>query len=96
MKSLLTQLASTKVNIDEDIVIVVLLKSLPDEDCGNVITTLTKLSPTSLVEVKTALLEEERRIKARKGGHSSIIKEEEVLFTKGKLKGKITTRGLHR
>ena len=66
MKSLLTQLASIKINIDEDIVIVVLLKGLLDEEYGHVITTLTNLTSTSLVKVEVALLEEETKVKAWK------------------------------
>ena len=65
MKSLLTQLASIKINLDEDIVIAVLLKSLPDEDYSNVITTLTNLPTTKVVDVEAAFLEKERKIKAR-------------------------------
>ena len=49
MKSLLTQLASIKINLDEDIVIAVLLKSLTDEHYSNVITTLTKFLPLNLL-----------------------------------------------
>lgn len=86
MKSLLTQLASIKINLDEDIVIAVLLKSLPTEDYSNVITTLTNLPTTKLVDVEVALLEEERKIKAR--GGIEHVKEGEILFTKNKFKGR--------
>ena len=90
MKSLITQLASIKINLDEDIVIDVLLKSLQDEDYSNVITTLTNVPNTSLIEVEAALLEEERKIKFKKGRFTH-VKEEEALFTKIKFQGKYTT-----
>ena len=66
--------------------IAVLLKSLPDEDYSNVITTLTNLPTTKLVDVEAALLKEERKIKAR--GGTEHVKEGEVLFTKSKFKGR--------
>ena len=65
MKSLITQLASIKINLDEDIVIIVLLKSLLDEDYLDVITTLTNVPNTSPIEVEVALLAEESKIKAK-------------------------------
>ena len=58
-----------------------LLKSLPIEDYSNVTITLTNVPNTNLVEVEATLLEEERKIKARKGGFTH-VNEEKALFTK--------------
>ena len=88
MKSLLTQFASIKVIIDDDIVIVVLPNSLPNEDYSHVVTTLTKFPNSKQVEVEAALLEQGRKIKARKGIVYIHIKEEEALYTKNKFKHK--------
>ena len=49
------------------------------------LTTLTNLPTTKLVDVEAALLEEERKIKAR--GGIEHVKEGEVLFIKSKFKG---------
>ena len=63
MKSLVIQLARIKIDLDEDIVIVVLLKSLLDEEYRTIVMALTNLPMYSLVDIESSLLEEERKIK---------------------------------
>ena len=62
-------------DLDEDIVITMLFKSLLDEDYGTIIMTLTNLPLSRLVHIESSLLKEERKIKQRNtlfdvGGHT--------------------------
>lgn len=63
MKSLTTQLVGIKVNMEEDVSIAILLKSLPLEDYGQIVTTLTNLPTPKLVDVVGSLMEEEKKLK---------------------------------
>lgn len=63
MKSLTNQVIGIKANVEEDICIALLLKSLPLVEYGHIITTLTNLPKPKLVGVISSLLDEEKKIK---------------------------------
>ena len=63
MKSLTTQLAGINVNMEEDVSIAILLKSLPLEEYGQIVTTLTNLPTPKLVDIVGSLMEEEKKSK---------------------------------
>ena len=81
MKSLTTQLARIKVFMDEDVCIAILLKSLPQEDYGPIVTTLTNLPSPKLVDIVGSLMEEEKKLN-RQG-----LIYVEAYFTKNTSKG---------
>ena len=64
LKSLTSQLNGIEPNlVKDDIVIAVLLKSLPYEDYGAITTTLKLLPEPTLPSIEAALLEEEKKLK---------------------------------
>lgn len=82
MKSILTQLAGIKKVIEEDVIIAVLLKSLPQEGYSNIVTTLTNLPAPKLVDIEASLLDEYNKLKKRQ------IFSEEAFYSKGGYKSK--------
>lgn len=78
MKSLLTQLTGIKMKMDEDIQIVVLLESLP-EDFSTLVTTLTNLPKPTLKDVEASLLEEENKMK-----RSHVVSYDNAYYTNNK------------
>ena len=63
MKSLISQLHGLEINLVEDIIIAILLKSLPHEEFGNIVTTLKLLPNPTMASIEAALLEEEKKMK---------------------------------
>ena len=80
MRSLMTQLSAIGASVSDDDAIVVLLKSLPDEEYGHVVTTLKNLPSPTLEGVITSLQDEEKKIKER-SGHG-----DQALYTKKNFK----------
>ena len=63
MKILTTQVVEVKVNINEDVCMAILLKSLPQEDYGQVVNILTNLPSPKLVEIFESLMEDKKKLK---------------------------------
>ncbi|MCO5570217.1 hypothetical protein L7F22_023935 [Adiantum nelumboides] len=82
MQSLMTQLVGIYLKMDEDIAIFVLLKSLPSS-CNHIVTTLTNMPISKLINVQTSLLEEEKKMNGKiKIKEASIQSDEKVFFNK--------------
>ncbi|MCO5580120.1 hypothetical protein L7F22_033987 [Adiantum nelumboides] len=64
MQSLMTQLAGISLKVDEDIAIAVLLKSLPSS-YDHIVTALTNMPISKLVDVQAYLLEEEKKMNGK-------------------------------
>ena len=60
---LFRSLAGINVNMEEDVCIAILLKSLPLEEYGQIVTTLTNLPTPKLVDIVGSLMEEEKKLK---------------------------------
>ncbi|MCO5572139.1 hypothetical protein L7F22_025890 [Adiantum nelumboides] len=82
MQSLMTQLAGISLKVDEDIAIAVLLKSLPSS-YKHIVTTLTNMPISKLVDVQASLLEEEKKMNGKiQIKEASIQSGEKVFFNK--------------
>ncbi|MCO5557398.1 hypothetical protein L7F22_010961 [Adiantum nelumboides] len=99
MQSLMTQLAGISLKVDEDIAIVVLLKSLPSS-YDHIVTTLTNMPISKLVDVQASLLEEEKKMNGKvEIKEASIQSDEKVFFNKNfkpKAKGKVVCDFCHK
>ncbi|MCO5603335.1 hypothetical protein L7F22_057485 [Adiantum nelumboides] len=92
MQSLMTQLSGISLKVDEDIAIDVLLKSLPSS-YDHIVTTLTNMPISKLVDMQTSLLEEEKKMNGKvEIEEASIQSDEKVLFNKN-FKPKAFTKG---
>ena len=65
MNNLITQLHGVKVNMEEDVFIAILLKSLPQEDHEAIVTTLKNLPSLKLLDVVGLLTKEEKMFRKR-------------------------------
>ncbi|MCO5591092.1 hypothetical protein L7F22_045069 [Adiantum nelumboides] len=89
---LMTQLADISLKVDEDIAIAMLLKSLPSS-YNHIVTTLTNISISKLVDVQASLLEEEKKMNNKIAiKEESIQSDEKVSFNKN-FKPKAFTKG---
>ncbi|MCO5581722.1 hypothetical protein L7F22_035611 [Adiantum nelumboides] len=99
MQSLMTQLAGISLKVDEDIAIVVLLKS-PPSSYDHIVTTLTNMHISKLVDVQASLLEEEKKRNGKvEIKEASIQSDEKVFFNKNlkpKAKGKVVCDFCHK
>ncbi|MCO5554987.1 hypothetical protein L7F22_008526 [Adiantum nelumboides] len=99
MQSLMTQLAGISLKVDEDIAIAVLLKSLPSS-YDHIVTTLTNMPISKLVDMQASLLEEEKKMNGKvKIKEASIQIDEKVFFNKNfkpKAKGKVICDFCHK
>ncbi|MCO5557476.1 hypothetical protein L7F22_011041 [Adiantum nelumboides] len=99
MQSLMTQLAGISLKVDENIAIDVLLKSLPSS-YDHIVTTLTNMPISKLVDVQASLLEEEKKMNGKvEIKEASIQSDEKVFFNKNlkpKAKGKVVCDFCHK
>ncbi|MCO5553311.1 hypothetical protein L7F22_006832 [Adiantum nelumboides] len=72
MQSLMTQLAGISLKVDEDIAIAVLLKSLPSS-YDHIVTTLTNMPISKLVDVQASLLEEEKKMNGKARSSKQVL-----------------------
>ncbi|MCO5566781.1 hypothetical protein L7F22_020461 [Adiantum nelumboides] len=99
IQSLMTQLAGISLKVDEDIAIAVLLKSLPSS-YDHIVTTLTNMPISKLVDVQASLLEEVKKMNGQvEIEEASIQSDEKVFFNKNfkpKTKGKVVCDFCHK
>ncbi|MCO5564807.1 hypothetical protein L7F22_018475 [Adiantum nelumboides] len=92
MQSLMTQLACISLKVDEDIAIAMLLKSLPSS-YDHIVTTLTNMPISKLVDVQTSLLEEEKKMNGKVEIKEASIQSDEKVFFNKNFKPKEFTKG---
>ncbi|MCO5597941.1 hypothetical protein L7F22_052027 [Adiantum nelumboides] len=92
MQSLMTQLAGISLKVDEDIAIAVLLKSLPS-NYDHIVTTLTNMPISKLVDMQASLLEEEKKMNGKVEIKEASIQSDEKVFFNKNFKPKAFTKG---
>ncbi|MCO5593937.1 hypothetical protein L7F22_047956 [Adiantum nelumboides] len=93
MQSLMTHLACISIKMDEDIAIAMLLKSLPSSYV-HIVTTLTNMPISKLVDVQASLLEEETKINGKIEIKEASIQSDEKVFFNKNFKPKAFTKGI--
>ncbi|MCO5613220.1 hypothetical protein L7F22_067496 [Adiantum nelumboides] len=92
MQSLMTQLAGIFLKIDEDIAIAVLLKSLPSS-YDHIVTTLTNMPISKLVDVQASLLKDEKKMNGKIEIKEASIQSDEKVFFNKNFKPNVFTKG---
>ncbi|MCO5584155.1 hypothetical protein L7F22_038078 [Adiantum nelumboides] len=92
MQSLLIQLAGISLKVDEDIAIAVLLKSLPSS-YDHIVTTLTNMPISKLVDMQASLLEEEKKMNGKVEIKEASLQSDEKVFFNKTFKPKAFTKG---